>query len=608
MFNLGLLMKMLRWSFGGFLGAAAAVAVFVSCTKTDGIISSNSPLLPRQSVSEKSHKKSYGAYLAGRVAHLRRDFGPASDYYIKALETDPDNKELTSQLYLILVSEGRVDEAADYAKKAMSDGEKDHFAYMIMAVNEMKKANFEKSIETTKIFENPAYRDFIAPLLNAWNYAGLNNEKKALSTIEKLKKEETFSGLYNFHAGLLNDYFGNYEKAQKHYESLLNDDASDLSLRALQIVANFYLRTNQKDKATALVSVFNEDKSVNDILQKFASDVKNAVPEKTLPLISNPNEGAAEALFSVAATFRNDSIIDVSHMFICLAIYQNPKYDLAKLLLADILENREMYESANKTYDEIEESSPAFYAAQLKKANNLIKMKDYDKAELLLKALALDYDNAQLYLDLGDVLRIKSEPDEAIKYYKTAIQKNKKEINNWVLYYALGVAYEQAGQWSEAEKSLLKAKELSKNHYVVLNYLGYTWIKQKQNIDDAFAMVVSAYNQAPDDVNITDSLGWALYNLGYFGMAEKYLEKASLAAPANPVIGDHLGDVYWFSGRRNEAKFKWQQALDLKDDSGELDRNKVKAKIKNGLNKAPNLDFDKKIIEAQIKLISRNND
>ena len=53
-------------------------------------------------------------------------------------------------------------------------------------------------------------------------------------------------------------------------------------------------------------------------------------------------------------------------------------------------------------------------------------MKDYDKAELLLKALALDYDNAQLYLDLGDVLRIKSEPDEAIKYYKTAIQKNKK--------------------------------------------------------------------------------------------------------------------------------------------------------------------------------------
>ena len=45
-------------------------------------------------------------------------------------------------------------------------------------------------------------------------------------------------------------------------------------------------------------------------------------------------------------------------------------------------------------------------------------------AELLLKSLALDYDNAQLYLDLGDVLRINNRPQEAIKYYKLALDNN----------------------------------------------------------------------------------------------------------------------------------------------------------------------------------------
>ncbi|MFR8205967.1 MAG: tetratricopeptide repeat protein [Alphaproteobacteria bacterium] len=63
--------------------------------------------------------KSYGAYIAGRVAHLRKDFNKASDYYIQALKIDPDNKELVSRLYLLLASKGRVDEAAYYAQESL---------------------------------------------------------------------------------------------------------------------------------------------------------------------------------------------------------------------------------------------------------------------------------------------------------------------------------------------------------------------------------------------------------------------------------------------------------------------------------------------------------
>lgn len=595
-------MNVARWTFLAVL--TTAIAVFVSCTRNGNENAQTIRTSVSRPASDLQNQKSYGAYLAGRVAHLRKNFSTASDYYIKALALDPDNKELISNVYLILVSQSRVDEAAAYAKQNLANGSKDDFVRLVIAVKDMHDGNYQQSITGSKSLANPIYKEFISPLLNAWNYAGLKQPDKALKSLEKLKNEPSFRAVYHFHAGMINDYFNRNREAQKHYETLLNNESLEVSLRSLEIIANFYIRTGQKDKAVALVSGFNNEKVITDMLRAFADNVRNASPESSERIISSPNDGAAEALFSVAATFRYDGSVDFAHMFTSLAIYQNPNYDLARLLLANILEDRKMYVDANEMYESIGKTSPAYYAAQLKKANNLIKLNDYDGAELLLKSLSLDYDNAQVYLDLGDVLRMKNRPEEAIKYYKAAIETSGKDSNRWVLYYAMGVSYEQADDWKNAEKALLKAQKLSQNHYLVLNYLGYTWLKQNQNIEQAFEMIVNAYNQAPDDANINDSLGWALYNLGYYGMAQKYLEKATAAAPANAVISDHLGDVYWFTNRQNEARFQWQHALDLKDETGELDREAVQQKLNAGIASKPNLKFDSEIIEKQIKLIT----
>lgn len=104
------------------------------------------------------------------------------------------------------------------------------------------------------------------------------------------------------------------------------------------------------------------------MLNKLARNIRRAVPEKTAKIVDNPNIGMSEALFSIAATLRQGTAgIDLAHIFISLSIYANPKYDLAKLLLADILESREMYAEANGIYDEIDEDSEAYYSAQVKK-------------------------------------------------------------------------------------------------------------------------------------------------------------------------------------------------------------------------------------------------
>ena len=239
------------------------------------------------------------------------------------------------------------------------------------------------------------------------------------------------------------------------------------------------------------------------------------------------------------------------------------------------------YAEANGIYDEIDEDSEAYYSAQVKKAGNLVTMQDYAAAELLLKSLTLENPrNYQLLLDLGDVLRIRNKQDEAVSYYKDAIKSLPKiENQHWVLFYALGISYESLGEWKEAEKNFRKSLALSQNHYLVLNFLGYSLLKHGKNVDEAFGMIVDAYNQIPNDGHITDSLGWAFYRLGQYDKAIEYLEKAAELEPSNALISDHLGDAYWFGGRRNEAVFQWNHALILEDDSGELDKSKVREKL-----------------------------
>ena len=498
--------------FGYIFAFIVGVIVFNSCTQQPEFTSHQSENFI---IRQPELKKAYGAYLAGRVAHLRKNFNVAADYYMEALNEDPENKELLGRVYVILASKGRISEAAKYAEISLKKGDKNNFTYIIMAVDEMKKGRYEQVNETVGHLDGPVYKEFIIPLMSAWAYAGLNQPDKALKTLAVLDKEPSFRALYHFHAGMLNDYFDRTDEARRHYEIIVNDESMEMSFRSLQVITNFYIRNGEKDKAVQLATRYTDEKLLADMLNKLARNIRRAVPEKTAKIVDNPNIGMSEALFSIAATLRQGTAgIDLAHIFISLSIYANPKYDLAKLLLADIL------------------------------------------------------------------LRIRNKQDEAVSYYKDAIKSLPKIKNqHWVLFYALGISYESLGEWKEAEKNFRKSLALSQNHYLVLNFLGYSLLKHGKNVDEAFGMIVDAYNQIPNDGHITDSLGWAFYRLGQYDKAIEYLEKAAELEPSNALISDHLGDAYWFGGRKNEAVFQWNHALILEDDSGELDKSKVREKL-----------------------------
>ncbi len=575
-----------------------STAVFISC----------SPTINQQTsfYKEKSQftmpTTSYGAYLAGRVAHIRKDFDNASLYYQIAYDKDKDNPELINKLYLLLTSSGKIDEAVTYAQKSIEKGTKNNFAYMVVATAQMKNNQFKESLKTSQKFTDQLYKTLILPIMSAWNYAGINDYKNALTQLNKIKNKEGLSSIYDIQLALLSDYMGKNREAEEAYKKILTNKDAEVSVRLMEIITNFKIRTGQIESAENILKSTATHPSLNIIISNLQQKLKDRQDIK--PILETPAIGFAEALLSIASSFHYDETIDVAHVYTALSLYLSPDYSTAKILMADIYENRQIYNEANKLYDSISKSDITYYPAQLKKSRNYIKQKDYKSAEKLLKKLSSEYNDPQIYMDLGDILRISKRYSEAVKNYDKAISQTSDKNTLWVLHYAKGAALEQAGLWKEAEKSMLKAYEIKK-HYLILNYLGYSWIKQNHNIDKAFSMIVEAYNQAPFDPAINDSLGFALYNLGYYTMALPYLERAAEMFPSSAVITSHLGDAYWFAHRKNEAVFQWNHALKLKDENNELNIEEIKEKIENGLKKEPSLTYNKENIEKTIKKIKK---
>ena len=92
------------------------------------------------------------------------------------------------------------------------------------------------------------------------------------------------------------------------------------------------------------------------------------------------------------------------------------------------------------------------------------------------------------------------------------------------------------------------------------------------NLARARQMLERAVELRPQDGNIADSLGWALFRLGDLPGALEWLEKAVELEPRNSTINDHLGDAYWAAGRDAEARFQWRRALDMDPDAAERAR------------------------------------
>ena len=135
--------------------------------------------------------------------------------------------------------------------------------------------------------------------------------------------------------------------------------------------------------------------------------------------------------------------------------------------------------------------------------------------------------NFEHYYELANFYKDNEYYEESIKYYSLALE-NIKQGHRLIpkILDRRGTSYERNGNWEKAENDLLKSLKLLPDQPYVLNYLAYSWIEKKINIDEALEMLKEAARLKENDGYIIDSLGWAYYARKNYIEAEKFLQKS----------------------------------------------------------------------------------
>ena len=526
----------------------------------------------------------YGAYLAGRVAHLRQDFDNAAEYYKIVIDKDASNDTVNRTLYVILSSLGQIDKATVYANKEIEQGHTESIAPLIVAINDFAEEKYADSRKDIDLIKDKTHKTIINPLFKAWAYAGEKNEKAAIKQIDSMNKDPALDTVKLFHKGLIYDYLGNTQKAQEMYADIIKNHYKNVTYRLLEIITDFYVRNGDKETAKKIFGKYSDNGLLSILLDRIDKQIENT-HENSPAIINTPRKGLAEALFNIGTIFRSSvGGTDFAQIYIAASSYLNPDYDISKIALANVLEENGLLKEANKYYEQIGKDSGSYFIARAKMIENLGTLEEYSEAEKQIRILLEDYpQNTQLLSDLGTIYASMDDHKKAVKYFKDAIETaDKNDESIWPIYYSLAVSYDKLDQKIEAEQNLQKALTLSHQNPNILNYLGYSWLEQGRNIDQAVQMIMEAYDKYPYEGHILDSVGWVYFKLGMYPKAVEFLEQAAALNPGNAVINDHLGDVYWFSGRQNEAVFQWNHALDLKEDSEAINKSDIKEKIEKG--------------------------
>lgn len=138
----------------------------------------------------------------------------------------------------------------------------------------------------------------------------------------------------------------------------------------------------------------------------------------------------------------------------------------------------------------------------------------------------------------------------------------------------------QAKDWDGAAPLMQRALALRPNDPTILNFVGYSALERRIDVDRALGQIEAAWKAEPQNASITDSLGWAYFLTGRTDRAVELLEQAQQGEPENAVIVEHLGDAYWKAGQRFRARYTWRAAALLAEEDMAA---RVAAKLEGGL-------------------------
>lgn len=540
----------------GRIAAIVAFTLLSACATGADFASSPSIAKPNPAL---------GAFLAARYAESFGDSAQAAQFYMQALQADPQNPELLEDGFLAGLVAGSP-AAVQLAPRLQGDA----LATLLLGNDAAMSGDYAKAAGLFKTLPNDELTALVQPLLLAWMQFGLGHEAQAVAGLQSSFDNPAFGPVYQLNAALIADAAGDKKQAAQLYGAMKGGVPN---LRVSQILASWYARNGDAVRADSILAS----------LVLVHPDLAIALPQLRAqmyqPVVASPEQGLAEAYLTMAASLSQPQALFLRTVFLRFSLALRPDLSPARLILANSMiattgnsteAEQNQIENALSVLAPVQPQDPLYATVVIQEASLEAQAGKPDAAIALLTPLLASHpNNPGLLAVAGDIRRNATQCSLALPYYKKAITLVgfPPPANAWPLFFDRGICEDEQGDWATAEPNIQLALKLAPNQPYVLNYLAYRWAQQGKNLKQAEQMLLQAVSLAPSDGALLDSLGVVELKLGNVQQALTLLIEAVQLTPSNAEVNAHLGDAFNQAGQHLQAVYQWNRALTMNPDA-----------------------------------------
>ena len=522
-------------------------------------------------------------YFSGIVAYENNDNSQALKFFKSSKSLIKQHDSYLENYVYTLVLEGKVQQATSEIKQNLTEGNSNFFeAHLILALDSLKRKNYKRSKEhlqkSYEFINNDRLSLIIAETLKQYLYVFEKN---------KISKTKNRFGNFSFINEVFQRCYLNDENTKVYFDKLFNSqDDADYS-RYIFFYLNYLIENNGYEEAKNITT--NIDYLNSSLLisqgKKWIKDQKLEEFKKIFSC-SNTTDIMGEFFFLVSNLYSSQNDYENSNFYLNISHYLNPKFKFNLSLLAENHYLNKNYTKTLKILESFNKKDEFYYWFKLKKEAQIIsKLQNKDKSLdfINLNFKKIKNPSIKIVFDIANFNKDAKKYKEAIRYYDQIISKI--DINSQLyadILYRRGSSYERLADYVSSDKDLLKSLEVNPDDAYVLNYLAYSWLERKYKIDLSLQMLEKAYAKRSNDPYIIDSIGWAYYLIDDYEKAENFLKRAVELMPEDPIVNDHYGDILWKLDRKIQARYFWENVLNLEETEDKM-KKVIKGKLIKGL-------------------------
>jgi tetratricopeptide (TPR) repeat protein len=564
------------------LGILLATLFVISCGSTKKTSTANSSISNKNDNEVK--RASNRNVIEGNKHRLDKELAQAKTSFEKAIALNANNDAAHFYLGKLNLEQGNQLKAIENLEKAYSLDNKNKYykealaeAYGTSKLNINKGiALYEQLISEDKRFAEKYYRKkFFLEIVSG-------NKEAALKTLEQLEKSlgsntEITEKKLDLLKGLKK-----YDAIIATCDKLIAENPNDVNSYLLKI--EMLHEIGDKQKAAAFTKEV-ETKFANDPRMLPAIALKaldNKDTSKYLLLldkvISNKEitpEQKATVILPIIDRANTDKAMEAKLLQYGKQIFEaTPSDNKAALLYANILFAANEYKQAIPLYKQVISTSKnniQYWENLLISFNNI---KEYDSVIAWAKK-GMDFfpNQASLHYYSGVGQQAKKNYTAAVKAYNTALDfAEGNNIFQANIYGTLGDLYNETKNYKASDSSYEAALAINKNDLTILNNYAYFLSLRNEKLDKAEAMSLQSLN-IDRNKTFLDTYAWILYKKQNYSQALKIMQEA-LAKEGNndATMLEHLGDIYYKLGDKQNAIEQWKKAKALAKENANLDK------------------------------------